>query len=653
MQTDWFFPPNHGGEESGLNDAGIQFFKTAGSLARETIQNSGDAAEPGRTGPVRVEFELLKIPRTDIPQVEKLEWVIQQCRDYMHSMCPRDEERAQNGEAEFTRALALLSNGSIPVLRIGDYNTTGLVGDDSMPMSPWYRLIKRQGTASMHGAGGGTFGIGQRAPFAFSALRTVYYSTKLANGNASVIGKSILSTFKNASGEKCRPVGYWGWSRTDGTGVEPLTNRVSVPPVFQRPAVGTDLFVLGYSEEGWRRETTWAVLRHFFAAILDKRIVVDIKGPGEPPLRIDAGSLTSILDQELEQARKAANGRKGELEEVEVSLGSTRHFVRALTAPHDGQPTVGTIEKLGEVRLHLALAEDAPSRVAFMRKPRILVFDKRQKQLKDYAAVFLCESDEGNRALAALEDPSHTIWDRTRAKGGDRLLRDVNAFVRESLKKVFDKDREEAEDIPDLARFLPEEGSGSDRPAKGSEKRTNTSGKEETAAIHPVVGRIQPVKVPKPKPPPPAPEEGGDGGGSDPIEKVIPGAGLGDRGGEGGGGEPPIGVVPPPSPTGPPALRPSDLRFRSFYDKDKGCIQLVLSSRRKGIGDVDLTAVGEDSNYPLIVQSAEDADSGDRIAVSGGTLRDVLLEQGTRRRILIRLDGDQHLALSAEVRHGR
>src|SRR4051794_12288886 len=165
MATRWYFPPDLGGEQNGLNDAGIEFFKSAGSLARETVQNSGDAHD-GSENPVRVRFLLKKLPRNQFPGVDELRAILVSARKFVQEVCTTPEEREANGETFFANALEVIGDQSIPILKISDFNTTGLEGDESQPMKGWYRLVRKQGTTAMHGAGGGTFGIGQRAPFA-------------------------------------------------------------------------------------------------------------------------------------------------------------------------------------------------------------------------------------------------------------------------------------------------------------------------------------------------------------------------------------------------------------------------------------------------------------------------------------------------------
>ena len=135
--ADWFFPKLGGGEEKGLNNEGIETFRKQDSLARETCQNIGDAWNQASGEPAVATFVLEALP-----------------------------DGTGNEKKFFDNALDMLRSEFIPMLRIGDENTSGLIGSDDDRRKPFFRLLKGQGSSSLQGDGGGTFGIGQRAPFA-------------------------------------------------------------------------------------------------------------------------------------------------------------------------------------------------------------------------------------------------------------------------------------------------------------------------------------------------------------------------------------------------------------------------------------------------------------------------------------------------------
>ncbi|WP_163999619.1 hypothetical protein [Pyxidicoccus caerfyrddinensis] len=494
--TKWFFPSTQGGEESGLNEAGIEFFRHSGALARETLQNSGDAWDGG-SHPVTVTFELLELPIEQFPGSDRLREIIQACRTYVLAPFKDDSQQIENGREFFDEALKLLSGKHIPVLRIRDENTTGLEGDEHEEDKAWFRLIKKQGSAAMHGAGGGTYGIGQRAPFAFSRLRTVFYSTRTRTGQSAFIGKTILSSFRE-SNEVFRPIGFWGTEVQKGRGVNAVRSAEKIPEPFRRTAVGTDLYLMGFNSDGWRTRVVDSVLRNFFAAIHNRRLVVRLVGGGTP-IEISAGTIEQVVEARLKEALQIAGTRKGAQKEVRDTLGVTRYYLKALANPVKGKPFELTHPKLGRMELYVALDDEAPARTAFMRKPRILVYERTRNLLEGYAAVLLCEDPMGNSLLARMEDPAHSEWDSERLKGGDRILSDINAFIRDSLKELAEKDPEVPQDLPDLGRYLPEDNTirpGSRQ--KGSRVRTDRVTEAETARRQQPTGTKRATKNSKP-----------------------------------------------------------------------------------------------------------------------------------------------------------
>src|SRR5262245_20255629 len=116
----WAFPTNNEGQIQGPNHAGIETFLNdpLSSLAKETCQNSCDAALDGASGPVEIHFALDLIDASEVPGIEQLRKSIEACRHFWRNN--------KKGKALFTRALAVANASKIPVLRVSDYNTEGL-----------------------------------------------------------------------------------------------------------------------------------------------------------------------------------------------------------------------------------------------------------------------------------------------------------------------------------------------------------------------------------------------------------------------------------------------------------------------------------------------------------------------------------------------
>jgi hypothetical protein len=634
MTTGWFFPPNNGGEESGLNDAGIQTLKTSGYLARETLQNSGDAHVAQNEAPVRVTFTRLLLDHHDFPGAQELLKVIRQARHYILGQCTR-EQRRQNGEEFFDTAIDALSRRRIPVLRISDFNTTGLHGSDSLSMSPWYRLIRQQGTASMHGAGGGTFGIGQRAPFAYSSLRTVFYTTQTESNGFAFIGKSILSSFHDGR-EVRRPVGYWGELRDSF--VAPLTDVEALPEVFRRYEQGLDLFITGYSDETWPGSVTRSALRNFFVAFADGKLELELYDGADRIERIDRVNVDDRMDFYLEDDPSAAR-----LD----GLHTARFFLDAWRNPHGGGPIVESLERLGQVKLYVFLSPDAPNRVAFMRRPRILVEDKGKTVINGYAGLFLCDNEQGNKLLAGLEDPSHTKWDRSRP-GGQGVLNEINRFVREALSNLVQRDIDTEEDVPDLARYLPDDAPDSTGVFGLADTHTDDITELETGEHQQIPGRLAVRRTRR------APAVGRqrtpDSSGSRDGQLGTTGAGTsgGSGTGPGGGDDPGAGRGPHGSEgDNLDGLSRAEIGFRAFFDAGSGIYRVVLWSQRPGEADVTLLGAGDAGEFPMRIAAVTDSD-GLAIPFEGNRLKRVALSYD-RRVLLVTFEAQRRLALTIGV----
>lgn len=204
----WHFPPTNGGIGSGFNDPGIAHFTGAplASLARETIQNSLDA----RLAPdslVHVSFELIDIDPASVGH-EELAYAVQTC------LTIAKDRNDSIAIAPLEEAARTIKSKKIPCLRVSDRNTTGLRGDH------WRNLVKMQGVSykpELEGQGaGGSHGIGKYAPFAVSALRTVFYWTYFSeNGRKQerFQGKSVLMSHRDAQEEETQGTGFYGYKK--------------------------------------------------------------------------------------------------------------------------------------------------------------------------------------------------------------------------------------------------------------------------------------------------------------------------------------------------------------------------------------------------------------------------------------------------------
>ncbi len=644
-----FFPDSGYGEERGLNDAGIQGFKRTESLARETIQNILD--NPDNSGKPRIaEFEYIDLPSHDFPSLDDFKVSFEKCKQYVLAGL---KDGAGNEAKFFRRGLEILSEATIPTLRIGDRNTTGLEGADDDRVGRFYRLLRSQGISSVQGPGGGTYGIGQRAPFAHSSLQTVIYSTRTADGAEAMIAKAILATYEDKQGDASsgkQAVGWWCFPPEEKSW-KTVREPDLIPARFRRDAVGTDIYVTGFRSHDWQRSVVWSALQNFFAAIAAGELEVRVLKNGKLLEHVTSENLESKLDDAAATAAKTKT-------DFAVRLSAARYYVKAMRYPFGGGPFTTDLDLIGTINLFVWREpdnDDLPDKWVAMRRPRMVITENGSGLLKGFAAVLLCDGEQGNKYLAQMEDPAHGRWHEDEIRNctqeerdqARRVRLDVDQFVRTTLKKLRDEESAAAKDIPLLGNYLPLEPDPDNEPAVGSGiAASNEHVSEETG--HKVgVPKSGPVSgVPRAQRPPtlpiteetamstsggPGPRHG-NGGGGDGEADGGPGDKEGER--EGGEGEPQPGRV----------LR--GVRFRSFATGDTYII--ILQADRNTEGDLILRAVGDDdSREELAVLSARNLDTGESLEVNGPRILNVRLASGSPIRLQVAVDSDIDLCLTA------
>ena len=130
----WEFVSTGGGDEDGFNDPLIETFKSDPEryLARESIQKVNDARLNPKE-PVRIHFQHFELDTEKLPGIDDIKKIYELNSKYFD-----EDSKLQN----FCKAaLALLSQKKISVLKISDYNTNGLCGEDDERKREWYTLV--------------------------------------------------------------------------------------------------------------------------------------------------------------------------------------------------------------------------------------------------------------------------------------------------------------------------------------------------------------------------------------------------------------------------------------------------------------------------------------------------------------------------------
>lgn len=451
----WIFAKNDGGRDSGLHDAGVETFKGNFDryLAREMIQNSLDARHDPNN-PVIVKFEVLELNRSDIPDMDSLKATFARCAEYWSH---------DNRAKEFFRfAETLSAKGKITALRIGDYNTTGVLGSDTERQRNWYNLIRCAGSSSKGGGEGGSFGIGKNAPFAASLLRAVLYSTFNTDEEHVFQGVATLVSHNHPQGGVSQPTGFLG-----GLSGASVRSMSEIPPKFIRLQHGTDLIVLGFpAMENWQNDLLYSVLDNFWPAV------------HFGDLEVKVGDIT-ITKNNLQPLLEAFSGQEG---------FTANLFYQAFTNPTHKFPVA--LPWLKEATLYLMAGEaELPKRIAMVRKTGMKIFEKPFRSVIPFCGVFMCRNDQGNKLLREMEPPRHDIWDADHPeKGANRKIESeyVN-FIRDCIRKLTPVDESKVISIPGLNRFLPDDD---ETPEDNFDGEASEANRQETSERSPLPEKI-------------------------------------------------------------------------------------------------------------------------------------------------------------------
>jgi len=624
----WFFSKRMGGRDCGPNDSGIETFRGDffRYLARELIQNSLDARhDPSK--PVVVRFDHVNLPLAEFPDADTLASVIHRCREYF----PKDKKAGKFFEA----GEALLKKETIPCLRIGDFNTTGVRGGDAARDKEWYHLIRCSGSSSKGAGEGGSYGIGKNAPFAASDLRAVLYSTKNTDKEVAFQGVASLVTHQHPEGGLAEAVGYLGGR--DGASVR---KAAEIPERFLRDKLGTDIWVMGFHVvKDWKAELLFSVLDNFWPAIHFRDLEVFV---GD--LRISFENLAAQLNAHAGKDDFTAH------QYFKAFTGHTQHVGRDL-------PT------LDRADLYLLAGDmDLGKRVAMIRSSGMVIEQRLFRSPMSFCGVFLCRSERGNRTLREMEPPRHDVWDPNHPDKGANKKTEAEfvSFIRECVRALTPADDSKSLSIPELGRFLPDDD---ESPEESFDQGGDEGSKMETAdrrakpqklegrRIDPSKRQLQPDDTKPGAGLDETEQPGGDGSGGGTGGK--PNDGTGGTGGGGGGGKGKgDGAGGQGGPGGSHGKPPIPIFFRTFSrNPPAGVYVAVVTPKKDGSARavIKVSEIGDDgAKIPAEIRSAR-TPNGQEQKVAGNMIGPLAMPAGAALRLELVLATPAKVSMGVEA----
>lgn len=616
----WRFPSNDHGENKGINDSGVAQFRGTPlrSLAREICQNSLDAA---RAKTVTVEFNAFDIAPDQLPGADVLRDTFARCAQFWGS------QRAVTTKNFFSGAFDKIGAETIHMLRISDYNTSGLTGSRGIINTHWTNLTKSSGVSDKNGTAGGSYGIGKFAPFACSDFSTVYYSTYDEQEQEASQGVARLVTFTRKDGENTQGVGYFGEERNT-----PTYEQLNLEPGYQRTPgqYGTDIYIAGYKyanvEDGWEKSIIVSILDSFLGAIWDEKLVVKV---GQYELSKDK------LDDAIEMFKDELTGYTERYYEVLTSSNTVWHEEDFMA--------------LGKVKLGLLLGgQEMHRKVAMIRKTGMKIKDQDHiSSFIPFAGIMFIEGDKLNERLRALENPEHTEWQVARADNemqARALLRSIRDFLCRKVEELASQGGQEDFDVVGLGNLLPDDPDDNAEIAKEENVTDRALNIEK--------------RIPKKKP---AQTAGSSTGGTEGVDFKEGGYTDGDsvlgylhRNGHGKtpGPKDPYPVDEDPNGKGkiakPRNIIPQKLRIVCM-DKNAGkyAVMFIPSDDGKN-ASIKLELVAETTNYPAPVVEASVVGKG-ALTVKDGLISGLNLAKNVPVRIMVKLNYTDYCSMEVSA----
>lgn len=426
MSNKWYFPYGENIEKQSTSNARIETFrdKVIESLAREVCQNSLDAAlDSDKT--VKIEFQLKELELKN-----KLDF-----KNYILEIIPKALETWKGTEKDrkfLLRYKENLEKAKVKVLRISDYNTTGLLKEN------WESLIENSGTSvKQDSTSAGSFGIGKAAPFANSNLRMVFYNTVLENNKVKSIGVNQFVSFIKEGNIIAQGVGYFGKNQK-----EPFENSIDFG-FKKRETSGTDIYIIGFEQDNWEEKLKNSILDNFMLSIYEEKLSVKIEN-----IDINKGNIRELIYQlDNKKFRELKNYYSVLIDENKKIIELDERFEKYQVAKN-------------EATLILSKKEDANRTVLMSRKAGMKIFDKNRISASiQFNGIFQAKGNILNEILKKMENPSHNDWIPDRyeedVKKSEKLLTDIYRFIKEKVKENYEEKTKESIDAIGLNDFLP------------------------------------------------------------------------------------------------------------------------------------------------------------------------------------------------------
>lgn len=429
MEIYWRFPPLSGGSKQGYTNNDIEGFKgeeLINNLAREICQNSLDACNDKINKPVKVVFELRKVSTNQYNVFSEYNQCLERCKKFWETGETIDAKLA----TFLKESKNTLEKPYINILIASDYNTKGLNGSRNPQniSSPWEALTGADGVSvKSNNNSGGSFGIGKNAPFACSSLSMVFYNTWDIENNKAFIGVGKAATLLNENGKPTQRVGRYQKNDDENEQWEPIYEEDSnaFRDLFTRQEQGTDIIIVGFNEiDDWQNKVAKAVIKNFFIAILENKLIVETKCANDTIL-IDNTTLPNLV-------KKYA--------ETDPKISITQQFFIAYSNP-DTKESLDILDEKNAAEIYIKFEKSFSRNIAHFRSTGMLITQSQRRLTQHYAAIVIIRGKKLDELLRRCEPPKHNKWDHK------LINKTTNREEYDNAKKAIKQLREKLESL--------------------------------------------------------------------------------------------------------------------------------------------------------------------------------------------------------------
>ena len=437
MINEWNFPHNGYGQVRGVSDAGIETFTGTEiqSLAREICQNSLDAAVEGSNATVRVDFEQYRIPSSGILGYEQYASKIKKAYDYW------SKKNSEKTIKVLTKALNSINKPNANVLRISDFNTTGLSHPYEDSDEGWNALTKLDGGATKTGDKAGAFGIGKNAPFTNSDYRLVFYRTLNEANETAAQGMSRFISFPEDLSDSMNTmttgIGYYG----NPQGNLPVDSIRELEQLYKRSEMGTDVFVYGFNAGAeWDKDVINEVLENFLMAIHKDLLSVAVAGK-----KIDSSTLSRYLGV------------------YNAKIKNAYWYYQVLIRP-ETKVFTRDFHGLGTLKLSVLVdpSEKLNRKILITRSSGMKLFALgNMSRIISFSGILEMEGKKLNEFFREMETPAHDKWLPSRHSTNAPLAKEYNNelkdWIRECIQTLGEHSSDDEIEVAGLAGVLQKE----------------------------------------------------------------------------------------------------------------------------------------------------------------------------------------------------